>query len=176
MNNRNWFIPYFNSGLKSYRVKKDLMLRPSLWLILVLITSCDPTRVYEENVSIPDQTWNRWNTVNFRVEISDTIASHNIHINIRHGGQYRYSNLYLFVQTISPSGHWIRDTLECILANEKGKWLGSGLGDIYDIRIPYKMNVRFPYKGIYTFEFEQAMRDEDLKHLFDIGLRIENIK
>jgi len=62
------------------------------------------------------------------------------------------------------------------LANEKGKWLGSGIGDIYEIQIPYKKNVRFPYPGKYSFTFEQAMRIEELSFVYDVGLRIEKAK
>ncbi|UCG28683.1 MAG: gliding motility lipoprotein GldH [Bacteroidales bacterium] len=157
-------------------MKKNLIFKPSCFLILVLLTSCDPNRVFEENKTIPDHTWKWDNVLNFNVEIADTVNPHNIFVNIRNGGQYQYSNLYLFIKTISPSGQWIRDTVECILADEKGRWLGNGLGDIYEIRIPYKINVRFPYTGIYTFEFEQAMRIEDLNHIFDVGLRVERVK
>ena len=54
--------------------------------------------------------------------------------------------------------------------------LGSGLGDIATLQVPYKANVRFPYPGMYSFEIEQGMRTEELNHLFDIGLRIERMK
>ena len=33
--------------------------------------------------------------------------------------------------------------------------------------------LRFPLKGIYSFHLEQAMRDEQLEGIEDIGLRIE---
>jgi gliding motility-associated lipoprotein GldH len=139
------------------------------------LNSCDSNRIYESNVNLPDHCWNRNNPLVFNAEIADTISAHNIYVNIRNGGQYQYSNLYLFIKTISPSGQWIRDTVEFVLANERGKWLGSGLGDIYSLQIPYKRNIRFPYPGLYSFELEQAMRTEELHDVFDIGLRIEKI-
>ncbi len=138
--------------------------------------SCDPDRVYEENVLIPEHKWNRNNLLQFQVNITDTISSFNLNVNIRNGGNYSYRNLFLFINTYAPTGEWVRDTVNCILANEKGKWLGSGIGDIYDIQITYKKNVRFPYPGIYSFTFEQAMRAEELSHVYDIGLRIEKTK
>jgi gliding motility-associated lipoprotein GldH len=83
------------------------------------------------------------------------------------------SNLYLFVTTTAPSGHSVRDTVEVILADEKGKWLGSGLGDIWDLQQLYKQNVRFAQRGKYRFEYEQAMRTEKLPFVLDVGLRVE---
>lgn len=162
---------------KENPVKHGLKWSPVLWLVLpLLICSCDKNRVFEENIALHGHRWNRNNVLLFQVEISDTINPHSICVNVRNGGQYPYSNLFLFIKTVSPSGYWIRDTIECTLADEKGRWLGSGLGDIATLQVPYKKNIRFPYPGLYRFEIEQAMRTEELMHLFDIGLRIERMK
>ena len=59
------------------------------------------------------------------------------------------------------------------MADEKGKWLGTGVGDLYDNQIPFKRNVRFPLAGIYHFEIEQGMRLETTPLILDVGLRIE---
>jgi gliding motility-associated lipoprotein GldH len=145
-------------------------------IISLLILACDPNRVYEENTLIAEHNWNRNDILQFTVNITDTVGSYNLYVNIRNGGSYSYRNLFLFIDTYAPTGQWVRDTIECVLANEKGKWLGSGLGDIYSIQIPYKKNVRFPYPGMYTFKFEQAMRTEELSNVYDVGLRIEKEK
>lgn len=55
----------------------------------------------------------------------------------------------------------------------KRKWFGSGFGDIFDLRIPFKQNVVFQKSGIYVFEIVQGMRDEELKEVVNIGLRLE---
>lgn len=147
-----------------------------LILISVLVLSCDQNRIFEQNINLPDNSWKRNNVLVFNVEITDTIHPHNIFLNIRNGGQYQFRNLYMFIKTVSPSGQWIRDTVECVLADEKGDWHGSGLGDIYALQVPYKRNVRFPYEGMYSFEIEQGMRTEELKQVFDIGLRVEKMQ
>jgi len=144
--------------------------------VSIYLVSCDNNRVYEVNMNLPGHRWNRSNTLIFNVEITDTVSPHNIYVNIRNGGQYDYSNLYIFIRTVSPSGQWIRDTVEFMLADERGKWLGSGLGDIFSQQLPYKENVRFPYPGLYSFELEQAMRTEELKQIYDVGIRVEKIE
>jgi gliding motility-associated lipoprotein GldH len=140
--------------------------------ILTLI-SCDPDRVYEKNIRIPDGVWHQDNIVIFDLAIEDTISAYNLYINIRNANLYPMSNLYLFITTTAPSGHSIKDTVEVVLADEKGKWLGSGLGDIWDLQQAYKKNIRFAQKGKYTFEYEQAMRMERLPFIMDVGLRVE---
>jgi len=139
----------------------------------ILVVSCDPGRIYEKNINIPDGIWDRENLVRFEVIIEDTIIPHNLYINIRNTGLYQTRNLFLFITTTAPSGHAIRDTVEIILADEKGKWLGKGLGDIWDYQRLYKQNVRFAQKGEYVFTYEQAMRVERLPFILDVGLRVE---
>jgi len=145
-------------------------------LSVLVLVSCDPGRVYEKNIRIPDGIWNQNNPVSFEVIVEDTITPHNLYINVRNTGMYPLSNLYLFVTTIAPSGHTINDTVQIILADEKGKWLGDGLGDIWDIQRLYKEQVRFAQKGKYIFEYEQAMRLEKLPFILDVGLRVEKSK
>jgi gliding motility-associated lipoprotein GldH len=92
---------------------------------------------------------------------------------VRNTGKYEYSNLYLFVTAHSPNGNLVRDTVEITLADERGKWLGRGAASVFTLFYPYKTNIRFPMRGIYTFDIEQAMWIRDLGNISDIGLRIE---
>ena len=145
-------------------------------LTAILLISCDPNRVFEKNIRIPGGIWDRNNPVRFEVVVEDTITPHNLYINVRNTGMYPVSNLYLFVTTIAPSGHTIKDTVQVILADERGKWLGKGLGDIWDNQKLYKEQVRFAQKGEYIFEYEQAMRLEKLPFILDVGLRVEKAR
>ena len=134
---------------------------------------CDKKRLYEENKQIPNRIWNNKNIVPFIVNIADTISLHNVYINVRNSGEYTYSNLYLFLRTAYPDGKVSCDTVECILADISGRWLGKGSGDVWDNQILFKRGVRFKKAGIYTFSYEQAMRVENLPMITDAGLRIE---
>ena len=144
-----------------------------LLLSFLSLLSCDPDRVFEKNIRLPDGIWEWAHIVRFDLAIEDTISSYNLYINVRNANLYPMSNLYLFITTTAPSGHSIRDTVEVVLADEKGKWLGSGLGDIWDLQQAYKKNIRFAQKGKYSFEYEQAMRVERLPFIMDVGLRVE---
>jgi gliding motility-associated lipoprotein GldH len=145
-------------------------------LILFLsfvISSCDKNVVFEENVKLPENRWEQTNAIVLKPDIQDTIQPHNLYINVRNAGGYQYSNLFLFFTTETPGGAKERDTVELTLADPSGKWLGQGMGDIYDNRILFKRNFRFPEKGIYTFRLEQAMRVDPLPQVMDAGIRIE---
>jgi len=141
--------------------------------ILLLTVSCDKTRVYEVNIPISGENWNKDSVYSYNFTIEDTLNAHNILINIRNTGNYRYQNLLIYVDFEMPNNHTIIDTLNCILADKKGKWYGKGWGSIWSSTIPYKANIRFPEKGNYCIKMNHAMRDEELKAITDIGVRIE---
>lgn len=144
-----------------------------LFLISVLFfTSCDRARIFEKNLEIPETGWKADNILKFDVDIKDASTPTNFYVNVRNADGYPYSNIYLFIKTKFPNGKMSNDTLECILADEKGKWLGNGLGDIYDNQILFKKNVRFPLAGKYTFEIQHGMRADIVPLIMDVGLRI----
>ena len=154
--------------------KKNIFSKLLLLILIAFIFSnCDTRGVYEKNNLIPNNIWNQDNRISFEIDVKDTVSLHDFYINIRNAGNYQFSNIFMFVNTTFPSGKSAKDTVECMLADAHGKWLGDGLGDIWDARIMFKRNVRFSQSGTYTFEYEQAMRVEKLPGIMDMGLRIE---
>lgn len=146
------------------------------FILLFAHNACDPRRVYEQNVHLENNQWYRDEPLVFEIPVRDTLHRHNIYINLRHSGAYRFSNIYLFVKTTAPSEAVRKDTLEIMLARPDGEWLGKGLGDILDYQRIYLQNVKFPYKGKYFMELRHAMRPDPLEHVLDAGIRIELAK
>ncbi len=151
-------------------LKQDIFL---LIFLFTTITACDSNRLFEENRVIPNKTWSAGNKVSFQATITDTALTYNVYLNIRNTLDYPYSNLFLFLQTTFPDGHKAKDTLECLLADYDGRWLGSGVGSVKFNRFLLKKGVSFREKGVYRFDLEQAMRVPELKGIEDVGLRIE---
>ena len=157
----------FKIGTEAFKISTFIMLA------IFFFSSCDSNRIFEENHEIVGNLWGSNNIIKFDVNVVDTISSNNFYVNVRNADGYPYNNLFLFIKTTFPNGKISTDTLECVLADEKGKWLGSGMGDIYDNQIPFKRNVRFPMSGKYTFEMQQGMRLDSIPLIMDVGLRIE---
>ncbi len=144
--------------------------------LLLFINGCDNKRVFEKNTEIANAVWDSENIISYDVPVMDTVQAHDVFLNIRNSGKYKYSNLFVFITTHAPNGNILTDTLEIPLADRHGKWLGRGIGDIWTHQVPYKTNIRFPYRGIYTFGIQQAMRTEHLHEIYDIGLRVARAK
>jgi gliding motility-associated lipoprotein GldH len=122
------------------------------------------------------ETWKLSDIAAFKVPITDTLNSNNVVFYIRNSSSYPFRNIFLFVTTTAPDGKIITDTLQYYLADEKGRWYGKGFGDTHELKLPYKTNVFFPIKGIYEFKIQHGMRMENLKGVYDLGLRIEKYK
>ncbi len=147
-----------------------------LSFLFLLLVSCSSDTLFEENKHI-NESWDKNDTLCFEVEISNISIPYNFYINIRNSIDYKYSNFYFFMNSIFPDGSLRRDTIECILANLEGKWLGKGFGGIKENNLLLRKGIKFPQKGIYEFRIEHAMRVNDNKGLHgieDIGIRIEN--
>ena len=152
--------------------------RLSLLIILtslLVFASCNSKVVYTEYQGMPAKIWTLMNSPVFRMPVTDTISMNNVYFTLRTGSSYPFRNIYLFVTTTSPNGKVITDTLQYNLADEKGKWYGKGFGDIHELNLPYKSNVFFPLKGIYQFKIQHGMRVENLKGVYDLGVRVEKI-
>ena len=143
------------------------------FVFLAFLFSCDKNVVFEKNISIPEYKWDMNNILRMETEIADTITPHNVYINVRNASGYEFSNLFLFMTTITPKGEVAKDTLELTLADANGKWLGSGSGDVWDNRILFKRDFKFPEAGLWHFELQQAMRINPLPEIMDAGMRIE---
>lgn len=143
-------------------------------IFALALSSCDSDMVFEQNRQIPGSVWKAENKIIFETEIMDTVSLYDLYINIRNSGNFQYSNLYIFVDVFQPEGKIERDTIECILADLQGRWLGkSGSGSVWHNQILFNRKTRFPREGKYVFRFEQAMRDKELENIMDVGLRIE---
>ncbi|MEP7265090.1 MAG: gliding motility lipoprotein GldH [Bacteroidota bacterium] len=149
------------------------LFRVHVLIYIICFYGCTTSGVFDENKKIDNSLWDKDKPVVLQTIIDDTITPHNVYINIRNAGVYPFSNIFMFINTTLPHGELFRDTIEVMLQTPEGKWMGDGLGDIWDNRILFKSDVRFPQKGEYRFELFQAMRINPLPGIMDAGIRIE---
>ena len=128
--------------------------------------------VYYEKYQTIDNPWDKNKEYFFTCEIDDPSVSYNLSLQIRNNNLYPYQNLWLFCTIETSEGPVLRDTIECLLADDYGKWIGTGIS-IYHLNIPIRTDYTFPQKGRYTFAIRQGMRDEQLKGIEQIGVWIE---
>ncbi len=141
--------------------------------LLVIVSSCDSNRVFEQYKPIPKSGWNKDSVVVFTIPVTDTLQNHNLYVDVRNDVSYSYSNLWLFIEIDQPGGKVLKDTFELSLADPTGKWLGEGMGGRKTRQVIYRRNVYFPVSGTYEIKLQQGMRETNLKGISDIGIRLE---
>ena len=139
------------------------------------LSSCDSTHLFDENKNIDADAWYYKSILPFDVQVKDTNQLYNVLVNLRVDANYKYSNIFMLVHTTNPDKKQDERRIEIRLADESGKWLGSGLGDLYDYQFPAYRKIKFPQPGFYRFELEQNMRDDTLMYIKSAGIRVEKV-
>ncbi|MCB0791155.1 MAG: gliding motility lipoprotein GldH [Flavobacteriales bacterium] len=147
-----------------------------LGLLVLVSTGCDDALVYQRDTLLPENGWRSKDRPEFCFEITDTLRPHDLFIDVRHTGDYAYSDLFLFLDLTGPDGHRFRDTVECTLADPSGRWYGRGTGflfaDRFKAHVLFRTGNRFPHRGRYCIRMEQAMRTDPLPGITDVGVSV----
>ena len=141
---------------------------------LITIVTCNNSRGFGEYKTIQHATWHRDSMVVFQISVTDTLKNHNLYVDVRNDIEYKYSNLWLFIDIIQPGDTTaVTDTLEVTLADPTGKWLGHGFGGVKTSEILFRENVFFPVSGNYAIQIKQGMRGQQLEGITEVGFRME---
>lgn len=142
-----------------------------LWSVC-LCFSCENPALYDRYQSIEQDTWEKDKVYHFTFQIEDTSVPYDLTLEVRNNNLYPYQNLWLFCTEETAIGLLKRDTIECMLADEFGKWYGKGIS-LYQSSFPIRSAYYFPHAGQYTFSFRQGMRNDRLQGIREIGFRVE---
>jgi gliding motility-associated lipoprotein GldH len=140
---------------------------------LLVLSACGPQPLFEETYDFRDHSWGSGESPAFSVKSSDTLTPFNFVVTLRTTPDYEYSNLWVFMYTQNPNGSSRKDTLNFPLAEPNGKWIGKNTGSVIEHEMLIGFNRKFPESGEYVIRFEQAIPDPEVKHVLDLGLRIE---
>lgn len=144
-------------------------------ILLLATAGCQHNGAFEEYKTIPSAGWHKDSTMVFDFTIAETQNLQNIYLNVRNHVTYSYSNLWLFIEITGPDGETQKDTFEVILADPAGKWMGKGFSGLKNQQVPYRNRISFPKPGNYRVSVKQGMREEWLKGISDLGIRVEKV-
>ena len=150
------------------------MKKAVFFITLFVFISCNKNNVYQQFFDIPENTWHKDSLINFELNDLDTSINYKVFLNIRHGVEYKYQNIFLFSKT-----DYNKDTLEIYLCDNGGKWYGKGWGDVKEVTVDISnVNDKIITKSS-SISFEQAMRYgdkesiENLQHIYSLGISIQ---
>ncbi|MFL2568415.1 MAG: gliding motility lipoprotein GldH [Flavobacteriales bacterium] len=144
-----------------------------VFLSLLLLVCCNTTT--ESSYSVfEEDSWHADSIITFNNNVADSITKQNLYLKIRHSTDFEYQNIFLFVDFQEK-----RDTIEVILSEKNGKWLGSGFGDVKEVEFCLAKEIIFNSKKASKVTVEQAMRYGEqpvitnLKGIIALGINIK---
>lgn len=143
-------------------------------LAVLLLGSCGPDYILDRRYEMEGAQWTYDNVLSFEAEIPDTLGVYNLWMEIDHGKDFAYQNLYTRITTIFPDQKRLEQRLSFELADKFGNWQGDCRGDHCRVRIPIQESAFFNQAGTYTFMLEQYMRTDSIPAVRTIRFQIED--
>lgn len=162
------------------RSSHDTMLKMFLFPVVVIssiliFSSCDGD-YYSYRKEIPDGNWPYGLILDFPFEINDTSHQFDLLIDVEHAVSFANSNLYVKIGTWFPNGEAKNDIVSFNLANRFGIWEGRCGSDHCVAEILLQKSVSFKDIGIYRIDLEQYSREEVVRGIKSLTLRLKQVK
>ncbi len=143
----------------------------------LFVASCSNIDLFEKQSQIPAQQWFYNNTPQFTFHIEDTTSQYNVYVVLRHTDLYNYNNIWLRMGSKVPEDSMHFQNINLSLASDAKGWEGSGMDDIFEVRKMISPGpLAFKKPGDYTFSIGQIMRENPLKYILSVGIRVEKVK
>lgn len=154
-------------------LKLNILIISSICLAVVN-TSCNDKEIYYHFYELKDAEWPMTDTLVFDIDSAsfELNKPYKLSIELTNNVDYPYQNLWFFVQENTKNDSVpVNIEKEFQLADEFGKWYGSGFGSLYQISLPLD-DITFREKQNYQIKLLHGMRDQRLQGIEKVGLKI----
>ena len=135
-----------------------------------MLWNCTGRAIYDNHCEIGSHGWESYDKQAFLIDVPRT-GVYDVDMFLMHDNDYRYRNVWLFIEYLSSGDTLVTDTVNCLLADTYGRWYGGGWGAYYQYEQRLKEAVRLD-SGRYEVYIAQGMRERNLKGIAAVGLRV----
>lgn len=146
-----------------------------LFILVLSLSACNDTAYYEKAYTFKNEVWEQNVKPKFVVDIKDETKSYDFIITLRTTTSYHYNNLWIFLNTFTPSKLKAREPYEIRISNEDGSWAGNKTGSVVEFELIFR-NKKLPEKGKYTFLLEQGITANEIDEVLDVNFRVVETK
>jgi gliding motility-associated lipoprotein GldH len=132
----------------------------------------------------PYEFSNGWKTneiVDFNFKGPQDSSRQDLFLILRHNKNYAFSNIFLITEIKFENDSIKIDTLEYVLSEKNGKWLGKKKLSVVEHTLNYKKNLKLIKDSAYTITVRNSMRlnneispIRNLENVLDLGLLIQS--
>lgn len=134
-----------------------------LLFVLLLTVSCQRNTIYHSFQPVNSTGWNKSDTLIFSLPEAIVNSSLQYELGIRHKDSYKYKDLWLTIN---------HDTIHLYLADTKGNWKGTGIGELRQLTFPIEIPSLIQ-DSIQEIHITHIMQDNPLYGIHDIGFKIK---
>jgi gliding motility-associated lipoprotein GldH len=144
-------------------------------LAVFFLAGCGEIPVYEKVYTFEKLEWKQNVKPSFSVKIDDVTKFYDFTITLRTTTDYEFSNLWIYLNSVTPDRKKSREPFEFKITHPDGAWIGKNTGSIVEHQLCFKRR-KLPVKGKYTFIIEQGITQSKVSQVLDISLVVERSK
>lgn len=149
-----------------------------LGLLLAVVcatTSCERDTAYHTFRPVSAHNWTAGDTLFFEIPVRDSLPQYDFYVEVRHSVSYPYRELLLAVEWFYRTSRG-ESPVRChvvryLLADERGRWLGTGWGSLRVSAAPVS-RLRFLRSGTLCCRVYHLMNAAQLPGIDHVGLRL----
>ena len=145
-----------------------------LLLLLAFLLSCAEGEVYYRFQHIDKGRWYRDSTIQFHMDSLKLQAEerYNVSIELSTNGAYPYRDIWIQVTHNMTDTILQNDTLHFRIADDYGRWLGSGLGGLNQLSQPLFRSLPLDTTSHHVIKLRQMMDADPLRGIEKIGIKV----
>lgn len=150
----------------------------SVFVLSIGLSSCSEREDYYRFEEIKGANWAVEDALVFVIDTMDVQSgiNYDISVEITNNVDYPYQNLWLFSEYNKNDSTTVKDQKEFTLADEFGKWQGSGFASLFQSSHPVLKSVQFEKGKRYQISIRHGMQDKVLHGIEKVGLKISKTK
>ncbi|MDR0333572.1 MAG: gliding motility lipoprotein GldH [Dysgonamonadaceae bacterium] len=156
-------------------MKKNNILYSFVLLFVILFPACNRGEVFYRFHHIPQGQWRTNDVVIFLMDSLDfrQDKKHIISIELSANSTYPYQDLWLFVEhNFYTDSIFEIDSIQVFLVDEFGKRLGSGVGGLRQLSVPFTGDIALDTAIVYEMRIRHGMRDNPLRGIEKVGVKV----
>jgi len=147
-------------------------------LMVILFSSCNRGEIFYRFQHIPQGKWYTDNAVVFLMDSLDfrQDRKYQVFIELSANKTYPYRDLWLFVEHNLTDSGFGRDSVHLFLVDEFGRRLGSGVGGLRQLSIPFLTDIPLDTVQVYMLRIRHGMVDNPLRGIEKVGVKVVELQ
>lgn len=137
-----------------------------------LFLSCERGRVFHESHEFDGLTWNRFDIIEFTADIEETEDPYDVYLHVRYLQQLPLREFPVNFTITMPSGEMRSADHPLEFFNDDGKPTGDCMGDLCDLKVLLREEIRFHEPGRVIFEIENKNTKVSTPGIMEVSLEL----